>query len=100
MDLKVNYSLPLSLLVEDKFGNQSGSLDLAPVWSVDAAFGSLVGAADGLSAQFIPNGKLGLIQIQVAAQVSGQAISSSLELNLLAGDAAKIEIVPGIPVLQ
>lgn len=100
MDLKVNYTLPLSLLVEDKFGNQSGSLDLAPVWSVDAAFGSLVVAADGLSAQFIPNGKLGLIQVQVAAQVNGLAVSASMDLNLLAGDAVKIEIVAGAPVLQ
>jgi hypothetical protein len=101
MDLKVNDILPVTLLVEDKFGNQNGSLDAAPTWAVvDASFGAFAAAADGLSGVFTPAGKVGTAALQVSGLIGGAPITGTLALNLLPGDATQIVITPGTPAAE
>lgn len=101
MQLKDNDQLPLGLEADDKFGNKTGGLDAAPAWALsDPTFGTLTAAADGMSANFTPNGKLGDVNVQVSAAASGVALAGSLPVTVIAGDAAALVITPGTPVPQ
>ena len=101
MNLKANDNLPLTIQAEDKFGNQVGALDTPPTWSVaDTTMGAVAPATDGMSAVFTPSGKEGSTQVQVAGAVNGATIMGSLDVTILAGDAAQIVIQPGTPAAQ
>lgn len=91
--------LALSILAEDKFGNPTGAMDSAPKWSMgDPSLGEVVASDDGMSAVVKPSGKLGSCQVQVLGQADGKAISGSLDLVLIPGDATQIVIQPGVPM--
>ena len=96
MDLKVSQEVPVSIVAEDRFGNPTGACDAPPSWSVsDPSLGAATVAADGMSAVFIPSGKIGACQLQVSGIAQGHSIAGALDLNLLAG-----VIQPGAPVDQ
>ena len=104
MQLKVTSKLPMSLQLVDKFGNVA-IVDGAPVWVLtNPALGSLVVAADGLSAELTPTGPLGSFAVQVAADADlGEGIktiSGELPIELLSGDAVTVQIVAGTPIPQ
>lgn len=101
MELKVDKNLGFTLEVTDKFGNATGALDGAPSWSSsDESKGSLEVSENGLSAKFKPNGSLGSITVSAVGQSGGKEIRGSIELSLIAGDAANIRIVAGEPESQ
>ena len=99
MNLKVNQALPMTIVLEDEFGNPTGAADAPPAWSVtNDSLGSLVVADDGMSAQFNPSGKLGDCQVQVNSSAAGATVIGSLDLTLVPGDVTQIILQPGTPV--
>lgn len=101
MDLKVNFSLPVTAVAVDKFGNPTGAFDVVPNWSLsEPSKGALVVAQDGLSAVLVPSGPLGAEQVRVDAVAAGLAISGVLDLSLVAGDAVSVSLQAGTPVLS
>lgn len=100
MDLKANYQVQVHVLSADRFNNPAGSFDSPPVYSLDdASLGSVVAAADGLSAIITPSGKLGSSIVKVIAQVGGLGLQDSLPINFIAGDAVKVILSAGAPSL-
>lgn len=98
MDLKVSQQVPVAIVAEDRFGNPTGAFDAPPAWTVvDATLGAAQVAADGLSAVFVPSGKLGVTQLQVLGAADGKQIQGSLDLNLIAGDATQVVLQAGAP---
>jgi hypothetical protein len=99
MQLKVSFKLPLSIKLVDKFGNLA-PVDGAPVWALtNPALGTLTVAEGGLSAEFVPAGVVGSLVVQVSADADlGEGVKTilgELPLDLLAGDAASIQIEAG-----
>jgi len=102
MFLKVNQTLPLSISIKDKFGNDA-KVDGAPSWALsDPSLGALTVAADGLSASLAPAGAVGAFKVQVSADADlGEGVKSilgELDVELLAGDAEVLSISAGEPV--
>jgi len=99
--LKVNLALPLTLKLADEFHNPTeAGFDEAPVWSSsDEAVAMVEVAEDGMSAMVKSvEGKLGTSVIQVSGLVGGKALLGSLSVEMVAGDVAEINVVPGTPV--
>jgi hypothetical protein len=102
MQLKVTNKLPLSIKLVDKFGN-TAPVDGVPQWALsNPGLGSLVVAADGMSAEMTPTGPLGSFLIQVSADADmGSGVTpifGELPIDLIGGDAVSIQIVAGEPV--
>jgi hypothetical protein len=96
MQLKDNATLSIAIAASDAKGNPT-KLDPAavPAWALDdATFGDLVPAADGMSAVFTPNGKLGDLNVQVSIPAVGSepALSGSLPVTVIASDAVAITL--------
>jgi len=105
MDLKANDTLPVSALVEDKFGNPGAAFDAPPAWTVTpptaGTFAVDSSDASGLSGVFTPAGtQLGPCNLQVSGNVGGNPLSGQLALNIVPGDAAQVVIQPGTPVAE
>lgn len=94
MNLSVDNPINCSLAESDKFGNiESAATDAPPVWSLaDASMGSLVAAADGMSAVITPSGKLGALVVNVSASVGGVAVNGSGSGTMVAGAVAQIVV--------
>lgn len=101
MQLKDNFAQPLSLEVDDKFNNPTAApLDGPPAWAVtDPTLASIAPSDDGLSAVLTPVGPLGDFQVQVSAAAGGKALSGSLDVSIIPGDADHIAIKVGDPVM-
>ena len=102
MFLKVNQSLPLSISIKDKFGNEA-KVDGAPSWALsDPSLGALTVAEGGMSASLAPAGTVGAFKVQVSADADlGEGVKSilgELDIELLAGDAEVLSISAGEPV--
>lgn len=102
MFLKVSQKLPISLAIKDIKGN-AAKVDGAPKWAVtNEALASLVVAEDGLSAVLSPVGPVGLLKVQVKADADlGEGVKEivgELEIELVAGDAAVVELAAGVAV--
>jgi hypothetical protein len=108
MFLKVSQKLPISLAIKDIKGN-AAKIDGAPKWAVtNEALASLVVAEDGLSAELSPVGPVGSFKVQVKADADLSAngedgsgvkeIVGELEIELVAGDAAVVELAAGVAV--
>lgn len=87
----------LSLVIEDAKGNPA-KVDGAPVWAMsDESLGSLVVAADGMSAALSSNGKMGAFKVQVSADADmGAGVKSLLaeaDFEVLSGEAVKMSLV-------
>lgn len=99
MDLKVNKKLPVALVLEDQFDNVVPAPSTPPTWTVaDVSMGTVEVAADGMSATFMPAGRLGTTQLQALVVTETQTIQGLLELNLIAGDATEVILQPGTAV--
>jgi len=99
MDMKVTQKLPIALKLEDRFDNELPAPATPPVWSVqDANLGSIVAAADGMSAEFTPSGRVGATQISAMISVGEQTLQGILDLNLIPGDVEEVLLTPGTPV--
>ena len=102
MFLKATEKLPLSIDVKDAQGNVA-VVDGAPAWALtDDTVGSLTVSADGLSAEFIPAGIVGSVQVQVSVDadlgVGVKSILGTLDVEVLSGEAVSVSIVAGAPV--
>ena len=80
-------------------------VDGAPVWSVsDATVLSVVPSADGLSAEVVAVGPLGTAQVSVTADADlgtgVTALVGTLDVQVVASEAASIVINAGAPVAQ
>jgi hypothetical protein len=51
-------------------------------------------AADNLSADVVPTGKLGTAQVSVKATLNGSDVTGSLDVEVVAGNAATIHLKP------
>lgn len=51
-------------------------------------------AADNLSADVVPTGKLGTAQVAVKATLNGADVTGSLDVEVVAGNAATINLKP------
>lgn len=106
MFLKLNQSLPMSIEIQDKFGNPA-QVDGVPAWALtDPSLGDLVVAADGMSASFswnVANAKSdSSLKVQVSADADlgpdQKSILGELQLDAQAAEAAVIAIKPGAPI--
>ncbi len=81
------------------------TVDGAPVWSVsnDTVL-SVVPSADGLSAEVVAVGPLGSSQVSVTADADlgagVTALVGTLDVSVVASEAASVIISAGVPVLQ
>lgn len=80
-------------------------VDGAPVWSVsDATVLSVIPAANGLSADVVAVGPLGLSQVSVTADADlgggVKALVGTLDVQVVASEAASIVINAGVPTIQ
>lgn len=96
MFLKVTEKAKISIKISDKFGNEA-KVDGKPVWALSAELGTLEVAEDGLSAVFSPGPAVGALMVQVKADADLDAtgvkeILGELALDLLAGEAEKVEL--------
>lgn len=101
--LKDTQKLTYSLTGQDPKGNPVGpmSFDAPPAWGLsDPAMGDLVAAADGLTAELTPSGKLGAVLISVTASSGGKALAGQFQETITVGDVSSIGIQPGTPVDQ
>lgn len=102
MNLKVNQKLPLTIVIKDVGGNLA-PVDGVPVWSLTAPeMGVMEVAEDGMSAVLTPAGTLGAVVVQVNADADlGEGVTTiigQLPVDVVAGDAAVIEITAGTPI--
>jgi hypothetical protein len=100
---KVTEKIRFSIEVKDVFGNQA-QVDGLPQWeSTDADAATLEVSEDGLSCLVIPKGKLGVFSLQVKVDADlGEGVKEilgSAEIDMVAGEAATINIVAGTPEL-
>jgi hypothetical protein len=97
--IKVSQRLPINVKFKDLGGNIA-PVEGKPAWSVtDETLGKVEPADDGLSALFTPAGPVGTLQVQVSADADlGEGVKSilgELEIQLLPGDAAVVELTAG-----
>lgn len=96
MFLPADKKLVLAIKPVDKFGN-AAVVDGVPQWSVtDASLGDLKASDDGMSAEFVPNGKAGKFDVQVSADADlGEGVTpvlGTLDVEVLAGQAVSVEL--------
>jgi len=101
MFLKITEALPLLIAVKDAQGN-AAKVDGVPQWAVtDDALATLEVAADGFSALVKPKGPIGAFKVQVRADADlGEPVKEilgELDIDLVAGEAVKVEISAGQP---
>lgn len=101
MFLKVSEKIKVSIKITDKFGN-AAVVDGKPAWALSAELGALEVAEDALSAIFTPVGTVGSLAIQVKADADlgegKKEILGELALDLLAGEAEKVELAAEVVV--
>jgi hypothetical protein len=94
--LPVDKKAVLNIAIQDKAGNPA-KVDGVPAWSVsDVAFGELSVSEDGFTAEFVPSGTLGSVQVNVQADADlGEGVkplTGVLDIQIEAGEAAVIAI--------
>lgn len=84
----------------DAAGNPTNvPFDSPAVWSLsDDTLGTLAVTPDGNSANLKATGKLGSLQVNVSASVAGKTLTGALQVDIVPGPAASINIQPGAPV--
>lgn len=101
MNLKVTQSLPLSIAIQDRFGNKA-PVDGIPEWSLTAPDSATLSvSADGMSAILTPSGPLVPFEVHVNADADlGAGVKSILgvlPIEMMPGDAEIIAIAAGSP---
>lgn len=100
--LPVSHFLPASVQPLDAKGNPA-AVDGVAVWEAsDPALVTLEVAIDGLSANIVPTGALGHVQIRVRADArigpDVREISGLLEIDLVAAEAVSLSVSAGEPM--
>lgn len=96
--LKDSQQVPFTVQAKDAKGNPTSAFDAVPTWGVsDPTILKVVPAADGLSAVVSPVGPLGSGQLQFNALADGKALSGSLDISIVPGDAVSVDLVAGSP---
>jgi len=90
-----------TLLATDKEG-VTVTLPSPPVWSIDdASYGTITAAADGMSAMFVPAGKVGQCNIKVHAEgdatVGVDPLDAVGQVNVVEPEASQIAVGFGTP---
>lgn len=101
MELKVDQKVKAHLKVVDKFGNEVKALVGVPVWSTSVPVDglcSLVVAVDGLSADLVPVGPLGALDLIVGASVADGLKSVTAHIDLVAGSPDGLSLAFDAPV--
>ncbi len=97
MNLQQGEKAKLALKIKDKGGNPAKVQDDKVAWSVsDESLGTLNVAADGMSAEYIPNGKTGSLVIQAKGDADlGEGVKEimgEVTLDILSGEAVVFEL--------
>lgn len=92
--LPVDKKAIIAPIIQDKAGNPA-RVDGVPSWSVsDEGFGTLTVAPDGMSAEYLPSGTLGSMQVNLEADADlGEGVKplkGALDVQIEAGEAAVI----------
>lgn len=92
--LPVDKKALIAPIFQDKAGNPA-RVDGIPSWSVsDENFGTLTVAPDGMSAEYLPSGTLGSVQVNLEADADlGEGVKplkGALDIQIEAGEAAVI----------
>lgn len=101
--LRDDQKLPVAVAPVDAYGNPA-RIDGVPAWSVsdDVLLELQDIAVDGLSVTVVPKGPLGVAQVQVTADADlgagFRAITGVLDIQIEAGEAVSLGIVPGTPI--
>jgi hypothetical protein len=99
--LTTSEKVGLTIQPQDQYGNPA-RVDGIPSWGLsDDTIGSLTPALDGLSAEFVTSGALGLTQVnvQVDADLGGgvRPVVGTLDIQVEAAEAVTVGIVAGAP---
>lgn len=91
----------LSIQPVDQYGN-AARVDGVPAWSVsDPSIGTLTAAEDGLSAEFVTAGPVGLVQVSVQADADlGEGVrhlTGTLDIQVEPSEAVSLSVVAGEP---
>ena len=99
-DQKVSVSISF---VDDHGNPATVEAGIVPAWTVsDETLATVTAAADGMSADIATVGPLGTAQVTVTSPVTagGPALTGTLDLSIVAGAAAVINVVAGAPVAK
>lgn len=97
--LKDNQQVPLAVMGVDAAGN-TVALPNPPSWSLAGSnpeIITLTPSADGMSAEVSATGKLGTAQVVVSDVVGTGTIQGILDIQVVAGDLAGINVTAGTP---
>lgn len=102
LQLQDTQHCPLAIQAVDAAGNPATLPPGAVTWtSSNPSVAPVTPSADGMSADVSAAGPLGTAQIGVSVAVSpSTTLTGSLDVTVVAGDAATIQIVPGTPVAK
>ncbi len=97
MNLQQGEKAKLTLKIADKGGNPAKVQDDKVAWSVsDESLGALNVAADGMSAEYVPNGKAGTLTIQAKGDADlGEGVKEimgEIQIDVLSGEAVVFEL--------
>ena len=92
----LRYKVQMLIDPRDAGGNPA-RVDGVPVWSLsDADHGVVTTAADGLSAEFVPDGTLGTVQVMVKADADlgtgVRELTGLLDIAIEAGEAVTLAV--------
>lgn len=97
--MRIDQTEGFAIVLKDKAGNVIGSPDQKPQWGLsDPTKGDIAISDDGLSGVFTPSGQVGNVQLQALVQVGGVPMQGTLDITLIPGGVASIDIVPQEPV--
>jgi len=103
MILKANEKFTATVAFKDKFGN-AAQVDGIPSFSGDENLATLAPSEDGMSVVVTPKGPVGEFILQCAADADlGEGIKSilgELPVQILAGEAERVELTAGPAELQ
>jgi hypothetical protein len=98
LQLEDNQECPLSIQADDAAGNPTTLPAGSVAWaSSNTAVATVTPSADGSTAVVAAAGQLGTAQVSVQASVASGPISGTLDVTVVAGAAATIQIVTGTP---
>lgn len=101
VSLRNDMKLPVSLAPADKFGNPA-PVEGVTFESSDTSLATVNVSPDGLSAEVVPVGPVGTLQLKVTAdpKIGPEVgvLTGLLDIEILAGEAVTLTINPGAPV--
>jgi hypothetical protein len=98
MILKANEKFKATVAFKDKFGNDA-KVDGIPSFSGDDNLATITPSEDGLSVEVLPKGPVGSFLLQCSADADMgegvKAIIGELPVEIVAGDAERVELTAG-----